>query len=46
MEGNSHSSVDTAGIRKKSQVHEDVEYWAFRLEAPQAMDRADVCLRG
>ena len=35
--------VDTAGIRKKSQVHEDVEYYSL-VRGLQAMDRADVCL--
>jgi len=35
--------IDTAGIRKKSQVHEDVEYYSL-VRGLQAMDRADVCL--
>ena len=35
--------VDTAGIRKKSQVHEDVEYYSL-VRGLQAMDRAEVCL--
>lgn len=35
--------VDTAGMRKKNQVHEDVEYYSL-VRALQAMDRADVCL--
>ena len=35
--------VDTAGMRKKSQVHEDVEYYSM-VRGLAAMDRADVCL--
>lgn len=35
--------VDTAGMRKKAQVHEDVEYYSF-VRGLAAMDRADVCL--
>lgn len=35
--------VDTAGMRKKSQVHEDVEYYSL-VRGLQAIDRADVCL--
>lgn len=35
--------VDTAGMRKKTQVHEDVEYYSL-VRGLQAMDRADVCL--
>ena len=35
--------VDTAGIRKRNQVHEDVEYYSL-VRGLQAMDRADVCL--
>ena len=35
--------VDTAGIRKKNLVHEDVEYYSY-VRGLQAMDRADVCL--
>ena len=35
--------VDTAGMRKRSQVHEDVEYYSL-VRGLQAMDRADVCL--
>ena len=35
--------VDTAGMRKKAQVHEDVEYYSL-VRGLQAIDRADVCL--
>ena len=35
--------VDTAGMRKKTQVHEDVEYYGL-VRGLQAIDRADVCL--
>lgn len=35
--------VDTAGIRKKNLVHEDVEYYSL-VRGLQAMDRSDVCL--
>lgn len=35
--------VDTAGIRKKAQVHEDVEYYSY-VRGLMAMDKADVCL--
>lgn len=35
--------VDTAGMRKKNLVHEDVEYYSM-VRGLMAMDRADVCL--
>lgn len=35
--------VDTAGMRKRSQVHEDVEYYSL-VRATRAIERADVCL--
>ncbi len=35
--------VDTAGIRKKAQVHEDVEYYSL-VRGLEAMDRAEVAL--
>ncbi len=35
--------VDTAGMRKKTQVHEDVEYYSL-VRGLQAMDRAEVAL--
>ena len=41
--GNRFRLVDTAGMRKKSQVHEDVEYYSM-VRGLMAMDKADVCL--
>lgn len=35
--------VDTAGMRKRTQVHEDVEYYSL-VRGLQAMDRAEVAL--
>lgn len=35
--------VDTAGMRKKNLVHEDVEYYSL-VRGLAAIDRADVCL--
>lgn len=35
--------VDTAGIRKKSKVHEDLEFYSV-IRAVKAMDEADVCI--
>ena len=35
--------VDTAGMRKRSAVHEDVEYYSM-VRGLRAMDRAEVCL--
>ncbi|GAA5220316.1 ribosome biogenesis GTPase Der [Membranihabitans marinus] len=35
--------VDTAGIRKKSKVHEDLEFYSV-LRAVRAIDEADVCI--
>lgn len=35
--------VDTAGMRKKNLVHEDVEYYSM-VRGLMAMERADVCL--
>ncbi len=43
VNGERYRLVDTAGIRKKSQVHEEVEYYSL-VRGLQAMDRADVCL--
>ncbi len=42
-EGQRYRLVDTAGMRKKSQVHEDVEYYSM-VRGLMAMDRAEVCL--
>lgn len=35
--------IDTAGIRKKAKVHEDLEFYAV-IRAIKALDEADVCL--
>lgn len=35
--------VDTAGIRKKAKVHEDLEFYSV-LRAVRAIDEADVCI--
>jgi GTPase len=35
--------IDTAGIRRKSKVHEDLEFYAV-IRAIKAVDEADVCL--
>lgn len=41
--GKNYTLIDTAGIRKKSRVEDDVEYYS-RLRAYDAVRRADVCL--
>ena len=43
VNGERYRLVDTAGMRKKTQVHEDVEYYSL-VRGLQAMERADVCL--
>ena len=43
VKGERYRLVDTAGMRKKTQVHEDVEYYSL-VRGLQAMERADVCL--
>jgi GTPase len=35
--------IDTAGIRRKAKVHEDIEFYSV-IRAIKAMDEADVCL--
>ncbi len=35
--------IDTAGIRRKSKVHEDLEFYSV-IRAIKALDEADVCL--
>jgi GTP-binding protein len=42
-EGQQYRIVDTAGIRRKSQIDADVEYYGF-VRALRAIDRADVAL--
>ena len=42
-DGKIYTIVDTAGLRRKSQINEDVEYYGF-VRAMRAIDRADVAL--
>ncbi len=42
-EGKRYTIVDTAGLRRKSQIDEDVEYYGF-VRAMRAIDRADVAV--
>jgi len=42
-DGTKYRLVDTAGIRRKSQIDEDVEYYGF-VRAMRAIDRAHVAL--
>ncbi|MBO4365453.1 MAG: ribosome biogenesis GTPase Der, partial [Eggerthellaceae bacterium] len=42
-DGKAYRIVDTAGLRRKSQIDEDVEYYGF-VRAMRAIDRADVAL--
>mgnify|MGYP002762031695 FL=1 len=42
-EGTRYRIVDTAGLRRKSLIDEDVEYYGF-VRAMRAIDRADVAL--
>jgi len=35
--------IDTAGIRRKAKVHEDIEFYSV-IRAIKAMDEADVCM--
>ena len=35
--------IDTAGIRRKNKVHEDLEFYSV-IRAIKAMDEADVCI--
>lgn len=41
--GKKYTIIDTAGIRKKSRVEDDIEYYS-QLRAYDAVRRADVCL--
>lgn len=41
--GKQYTIVDTAGLRRKSQIDQDVEYYGF-VRAMRAIDRADVAL--
>ena len=42
-EGQRYTIVDTAGLRQKSKIDEDVEYYGF-VRAMRAIDRADVAI--
>ncbi len=42
-EGRAYRIIDTAGLRRKSQIDQDVEYYGF-VRAMRAIDRADVAL--
>lgn len=42
-EGERYTIVDTAGLRRKSQIDQDVEYYGF-VRAMRAIDRANVAL--
>ena len=42
-DGKKYRIVDTAGLRRKSQIDEDVEYYGF-VRAMRAIDRAEVAL--
>ncbi len=42
-DGRNYTIIDTAGIRKKSKVEEDIEYYSV-MRAFDAVRRADVCL--
>lgn len=42
-DGTRYTIVDTAGLRRKSQIDEDVEYYGF-VRAMRAIDRANVAL--
>ena len=35
--------IDTAGIRKKAKVHEDIEYYSV-LRSVRTIESADVCI--
>lgn len=42
-EGKRYRLVDTAGMRKRNVVHEDVEYYSY-VRGLQAIDDAEICL--
>ena len=42
-DGKLYTIVDTAGLRKKTKIDEDVEYYSF-VRAMRAIDRADVAI--
>ncbi|CAM3100546.1 ribosome biogenesis GTPase Der [Streptobacillus felis] len=42
-DGNKYTIIDTAGIRRKSKVEDDIEYYSV-LRAVKAIQRANVCV--
>lgn len=42
-EGQNYLLIDTAGLRRKSKIHDDVEHYSV-IRAIAAIERADVCL--
>ena len=42
-DGETYTLIDTAGIRRKSKVEDDIEYYSI-LRAMKAIKRADVCV--
>jgi GTP-binding protein len=42
-EGRTYKLVDTAGMRKRTAIHEDLEYYSY-VRAQRAIERADVAL--
>ena len=44
-DGGEYTIIDTAGIRKKSRVEDDIEYYSV-MRAFDAVRRADVCILG
>ncbi len=42
-DGQSYKIIDTAGLRRKSQISDDIEYYGF-VRSMRAIDRADVAL--
>lgn len=43
MYGNDFILIDTAGIRKKSKVHDDIEFYSV-LRSLRALEESDVCI--
>jgi len=41
--GNEFIIIDTAGLRKKSKVHEDIEFYSV-LRSIKAMEESDICM--
>lgn len=43
VDGQNYLLIDTAGLRRKSKIHDDVEHYSV-IRAIAAIERADVCL--